>query len=52
MFKIVQIIYLLLITPIDGNQTILVYPEIDDAITNVTARTFGFVTTSTTGRIG
>lgn len=39
-------------TPTDGNQTILVYPEIDDAITNVTARTFGFVTTSTTERIG
>ena len=39
-------------TPIDENQTILFDPEIDDAITNVTARTFGFVTTSTTGRIG
>ena len=38
--------------PIDENQTILVYPEVDDAIKTVTARTFGFVTTSTTGRIG
>lgn len=36
----------------DENQTILVYPEVDDAITTVTAKTFGFVTTSTTGRIG
>ena len=39
-------------TPIDENQTILFDPEIDDAIKTVTARTFGFVTTSTTGRIG
>lgn len=39
-------------TPIDENQTILVYPEVDDAIKTITARTFGFVTTSTTGRIG
>lgn len=39
-------------TPIDENQTILVYPEVDDAITTVTAKTFGFVTTSTTERIG
>ena len=38
--------------PIDENQTILVYPEVDDAIKTITARTFGFVTTSTTGRIG
>ena len=38
--------------PIDENQTILFDPEIDDAITTVTARTFGFVPTSTTGRIG
>lgn len=36
----------------DENQTILFDPEIDDAITTVTARTFGFVPTSTTGRIG
>lgn len=39
-------------TPIDENQTILVYPEVDDAIKTITAKTFGFVTTSTTGRIG
>ena len=39
-------------TPIDENQTILFDPEIDDAIKTVTAKTFGFVTTSTTGRIG
>lgn len=39
-------------TPIDENQTILVYPEVDDAIKTITARTFGFVTTSTTERIG
>lgn len=38
--------------PIDENQTILVYPEVDDAIKTITAKTFGFVTTSTTGRIG
>lgn len=39
-------------TPIDENQTILFDPEVDDAITTVTAKTFGFVTTSTTERIG
>ena len=33
---------------IDENKTILVYPEIDGEDTTVTAKTFGFVTTSTT----